>query len=114
MSATETAGSSFGANSWLVEEMYEQYRADPDSVGESWREFFEDYRSMTAAAHPELAPQPAPAEPVPAEQAVPTATPAAAPAPAVTPAATATPSSESAPAAAPAPAPMPGQDGELI
>ena len=45
--------------------MYEQYRADPESVGESWREFFEDYRSMTAAAHPELAPpaaQPAPAE----------------------------------------------------
>ena len=58
MSGSESAGTAFGANSWLVEEMYEQYRADPDSVGESWREFFEDYRSMTAAAHPELA-QPA-------------------------------------------------------
>src|SRR3954451_10792670 len=104
MSATETAGSSFGANSWLVEEMYEQYRADPDSVGESWREFFEDYRSMTAAAHPELAPQPAPAEPVPAEQAAPTTTPAPSPAPAVTPATSTAPPSESAPAAAPAPA----------
>ena len=70
MSASESAGPAFGANSWLVEEMYEQYRADPDSVGESWREFFEDYRSMTAAAHPELA-QPArrrrpSAEPAPA------------------------------------------------
>ncbi len=51
MSASDTSGSAFGANSWLVEEMYEQYRADPDSVGESWQEFFEDYRSVTAAAH---------------------------------------------------------------
>ena len=35
----------FGANSWLVEEMYEQFRADPSSVTEPWREFFSDYRS---------------------------------------------------------------------
>ncbi|MGA1038166.1 MAG: 2-oxoglutarate dehydrogenase E1 subunit family protein, partial [Ilumatobacteraceae bacterium] len=34
----------FGANSWLVEEMYERFCADPDSVGESWKEFFSDYR----------------------------------------------------------------------
>ena len=33
-------GAGFGANSWLVEEMYEQYQDDPDSVNESWREFF--------------------------------------------------------------------------
>ena len=68
MAGSESAGSAFGANSWLVEEMYEQYRADPESVGESWREFFEDYRSMTAAAHPELAQpavQPAPPESAP-------------------------------------------------
>jgi len=37
----------FGANSWLVEEMYEQFRNDPASVSEAWREFFSDYRSMT-------------------------------------------------------------------
>ncbi len=37
--------------------MYEQYRADPDSVGESWQEFFEDYRSVTAAAHPPVVEQ---------------------------------------------------------
>jgi multifunctional 2-oxoglutarate metabolism enzyme len=61
MAAQESTGSAFGANSWLVEEMYEQYRADPDSVGESWREFFEDYRSVTAAAHPQTTPSPAPA-----------------------------------------------------
>jgi 2-oxoglutarate dehydrogenase E1 component len=35
----------FGANSWLVEEMFDQYRNDPGSVGDSWREFFSDYRS---------------------------------------------------------------------
>ena len=43
----------FGANSWLVEEMYERYRADQSSVSEAWREFFSDYRSaatLTAAA----------------------------------------------------------------
>ncbi|MFP5487666.1 MAG: multifunctional oxoglutarate decarboxylase/oxoglutarate dehydrogenase thiamine pyrophosphate-binding subunit/dihydrolipoyllysine-residue succinyltransferase subunit [Acidimicrobiia bacterium] len=78
MSATESSGS-FGANSWLVEEMYEQYRADPDSVGASWREFFEDYRSVTDAAHPQ--PQPT-AQPAPAPAPAPAATPAPAPAPA--------------------------------
>ena len=35
----------YGANAWLVEEMYESYLADPESVSESWREFFTDYRS---------------------------------------------------------------------
>jgi 2-oxoglutarate dehydrogenase E1 component len=85
MAGTDTAGSAFGANSWLVEEMYEQYRADPDSVGESWREFFEDYRSMTAAAHP------APVAPAPAEAAPPPPPVAAAPAPAPKPAAPAAP-----------------------
>ncbi|MFZ9565495.1 MAG: 2-oxoglutarate dehydrogenase E1 subunit family protein, partial [Ilumatobacteraceae bacterium] len=42
----------FGANSWLVEEMYEQFRLDPASVGESWREFFSDYKSLTSGAAP--------------------------------------------------------------
>jgi 2-oxoglutarate dehydrogenase E1 component len=40
----------FGANSWLVEEMYEQFRTDPNSVSEAWREFFSDYRSATNGA----------------------------------------------------------------
>ncbi len=34
----------FGPNAWLVDDMYEQYRQDPASVSESWREFFENYR----------------------------------------------------------------------
>ena len=37
-----------GPNAWLVDEMYEQYLADPSSVSESWREFFADYQSDTA------------------------------------------------------------------
>src|SRR6266704_2140922 len=34
----------FGPNAWLVDEMYEQYRADPSSVSDSWRDFFADER----------------------------------------------------------------------
>jgi len=30
----------FGANDWLLEEMYEQYTADPESVDETWAEYF--------------------------------------------------------------------------
>jgi multifunctional 2-oxoglutarate metabolism enzyme len=43
-STTSNQASSFGANAWLVDEMYEQYRKDPDSVSGSWREFFQGYR----------------------------------------------------------------------
>src|SRR5437762_7926918 len=35
---------SLGPNEWLVDEMYEQYLADPKSVSPSWQEFFADYR----------------------------------------------------------------------
>ena len=45
-------GSGFGANSWLVEEMYEQYQDDPDSVSESWREFFDGNGAAPAADRP--------------------------------------------------------------
>jgi 2-oxoglutarate decarboxylase len=34
-------GGAFGPNAWLVDDMAEQYRRDPTSVSESWREFFE-------------------------------------------------------------------------
>src|SRR5580700_1404373 len=43
----EGAAGAYGANAWLVEEMYEAYLADPTSVSESWREFFADYRSAS-------------------------------------------------------------------
>ena len=34
----------FGTNEWLVEEMYQQFLADPASVDQAWHEFFADYR----------------------------------------------------------------------
>jgi multifunctional 2-oxoglutarate metabolism enzyme len=52
-----------GPNAWLVDEMYEQYLADPGSVSESWQEFFTDYRpGGTTARAAEPAPPTAPAE----------------------------------------------------
>jgi 2-oxoglutarate dehydrogenase E1 component len=41
--AARLAGGALGPNAWLVDDMYEQYRADPGSVSDSWREFFADY-----------------------------------------------------------------------
>ncbi len=44
------AGSgAFGPNAWLVEDMYERFRADPESVSASWQEFFDDYRPTGGA-----------------------------------------------------------------
>ena len=36
----------FGANEWLVDELYEQYQKDPSSVDPAWWEFFEGYRPL--------------------------------------------------------------------
>ncbi|MEX0601188.1 MAG: 2-oxo acid dehydrogenase subunit E2, partial [Rhodothermales bacterium] len=36
--------SSLGFNTGYIEELYRQYLDDPDSVSESWRDFFADYR----------------------------------------------------------------------
>ena len=65
------AGGSFGPNAWLVDDMYDRFLADPDSVSDSWREFFADYRP---------APVPLPQSQVTTPPAVPAA-PAPAPAP---------------------------------
>ena len=81
-----TPTGAFGPNTWLVEDMYDSYRADPTSVSESWREFFADYR-------PAVTPAPS--------------TPAAAPAPAATATATATTTPATQVDKAPAPAPSP-------
>ena len=40
-SSQDTAPSGFGANEWLVEEMYERYRRDPHSVDKVWWDFFD-------------------------------------------------------------------------
>ncbi|RNI20926.1 multifunctional oxoglutarate decarboxylase/oxoglutarate dehydrogenase thiamine pyrophosphate-binding subunit/dihydrolipoyllysine-residue succinyltransferase subunit [Flexivirga caeni] len=34
----------FGPNQWLVDELYEQYQQDKNSVDKAWWSFFEDYR----------------------------------------------------------------------
>ncbi len=38
--ASAQPSSDFGANEWLVDEMYEQYKDDPTSVDQEWVEFF--------------------------------------------------------------------------
>ncbi len=81
------SGGSFGPNAWLVDDMYDRFVADPDSVSESWREFFADYRpgSVPAPTQQQPAPAPAPAAPVAAPSSSGAAAPAAAAAPAPTP-----------------------------
>jgi len=89
------SGADFGANEWLVEEMYERYLADPNSVDAAWHDFFADYRPAKPAAANGTAPTtppraadpvPTPASAAPAAQPTPTTPPPApaAPAPAST------------------------------
>src|SRR3954471_5542268 len=33
----------YGANTAFIEDLYERYRANPNSVSTSWQEFFHDY-----------------------------------------------------------------------
>ena len=97
----------YGANIAFIEELYETYRTNPESLSASWREFFEDYQPVndeqfeeeleearaavgatapppSAAAAPQpaaapkpAAPAPAPSPASPAPPARPTAVPAA-------------------------------------
>ncbi len=39
----------FGANEWLVDEMYEQYQKDPNSVDPAWWDFFKNYGNGASA-----------------------------------------------------------------
>ncbi len=41
--STSSPAAQFGPNEWLVDEMYQRYLADPNSVDEAWHEFFADY-----------------------------------------------------------------------
>ena len=38
------AAQDFGANDWLIEEMYERYEADPSSVDATWADFFRSHK----------------------------------------------------------------------
>ena len=101
----------FGPNEWLVDELYEQFLLDKNSVDPAWWDFFEDYQPTehgliraaetaappaaaalpTAATTPTTAPPPAPTAPstttspaitpVVAAPATPVATPVTTPAP---------------------------------
>ncbi|MEU7408993.1 multifunctional oxoglutarate decarboxylase/oxoglutarate dehydrogenase thiamine pyrophosphate-binding subunit/dihydrolipoyllysine-residue succinyltransferase subunit [Streptomyces sp. NPDC042638] len=107
--STDQAGknpaAAFGPNEWLVDEIYQQYLQDPDSVDRAWWDFFADYKpgapatpapagtaAAGAAETTTAAPQAQPAAPAPAP-----APQAAAPAPAAP--------KPAASAQAPAPAP---------
>lgn len=100
----------FGANEWLVDEIYQQYLQDPNSVDRAWWDFFADYKpgapetpAAPAATTPSApaAPQAGPAQAAPAA-AVPAPAAPAAPAPAKP--AAAAPAPVKAAPAAPAPA----------
>ena len=115
--------SDFGANEWLIEEMYDSYLADKTSVSEEWRTYFaamesegsdpsgdvSDAEAETTAndagrqTTPVAAAPPAPAT-APAPPAGPPAAPvrpAAPPAPPAPPAASVTPAAPAAPGASP-------------
>jgi 2-oxoglutarate dehydrogenase E1 component len=40
----KSPASGFGANEWLVDEIYQQYLQDPHSVDRAWWDFFADYK----------------------------------------------------------------------
>ncbi|HET6357203.1 2-oxoglutarate dehydrogenase E1 subunit family protein, partial [Streptomyces sp.] len=40
----------FGPNEWLVDEIYQQYLQDPNSVDRAWWDFFADYKPGGAGA----------------------------------------------------------------
>ncbi len=82
---------SFGQNEWLVDELYQKYLEDPESVDRAWWNFFADYGGNGGAKRPAAqtthgagggaaTATPAPPTPAPAAPA-PKAAPKAAPAP---------------------------------
>lgn len=91
----------FGANEWLVDELYEQFKIDKNSVDKAWWPVLEAYHPVdTGAAAPEVPSAPT----VPASQAKPAAAAGSAPA---APAASAPAPAASAPAAPVASEPRP-------
>ena len=46
------SGQDFGANDWLVEEMYERYQADPSSVPAEWVTYFQNNPQAGATSAP--------------------------------------------------------------
>ncbi|MFF5103126.1 multifunctional oxoglutarate decarboxylase/oxoglutarate dehydrogenase thiamine pyrophosphate-binding subunit/dihydrolipoyllysine-residue succinyltransferase subunit [Streptomyces sp. NPDC000134] len=112
--AGKNPAAAFGANEWLVDEIYQQYLQDPNSVDRAWWDFFADYKpgapapqapsgaaaagaaETTSTARPAPAPQAAEA---PAQAPAPAAPAQPAPAPAQPAQPTAQPAAKAAPAA---------------
>ncbi|AZQ37373.1 multifunctional oxoglutarate decarboxylase/oxoglutarate dehydrogenase thiamine pyrophosphate-binding subunit/dihydrolipoyllysine-residue succinyltransferase subunit [Streptomyces cyaneochromogenes] len=113
--AGKNPAAAFGPNEWLVDEIYQQYLQDPNSVDRAWWDFFADYKPGVGAAAPAgtaaagaAATTTAPAAPAaPAAPSVPAPAPAA-PKPAAAAPAAAAPAPAAKPAA-PAPAAKPAQ-----
>ncbi|MEY2674184.1 MAG: hypothetical protein RLZZ514_749 [Actinomycetota bacterium] len=61
--ADENSQNEFGANQWLVEEMYEQWVTNPDAVDKEWWPILERYHAAQSA-NPTQAPAAAPTAPV--------------------------------------------------
>ncbi|MBS2537492.1 hypothetical protein KGQ20_32535, partial [Catenulispora sp. NF23] len=40
----------FGPNEWLVDEIYQQFLRDPESVDRAWWDFFNDYQPTDSSA----------------------------------------------------------------
>ncbi|MFB7612952.1 multifunctional oxoglutarate decarboxylase/oxoglutarate dehydrogenase thiamine pyrophosphate-binding subunit/dihydrolipoyllysine-residue succinyltransferase subunit [Kitasatospora sp. NPDC056181] len=125
---SSASSTGFGPNEWLVDEIYQQYLQDPNSVDRAWWDFFADYKPGTEVtpvtqAATQVGPTPTTvAAPAPAAAAPAAPAPAAPAAPAPAPAAPATAPLAAAPAAPPAPkaatpapaAPADGTGPELV
>ena len=66
MSDESRSAESFGPNVWLIDEMFREFKEHPESVSESWREFFSDYRPAVGRAAPPAVVTGAPAAVAPA------------------------------------------------
>ena len=64
--ATDAIAEEFGANDWLIEEMYEQYVADPGSVDPSWATYFKNHGLGAGSNGAAAATSAAPAQATPA------------------------------------------------
>jgi 2-oxoglutarate decarboxylase len=116
--SSSSSASQFGPNEWLVEEMYDQFLADPSSVDPAWHDFFADYKATqrtvpgntavngTAAATATATTTTAPPAPPQAPAAPANGRTAAPPAATPTPAQTTLPSTKPTPASAATAAPV--------
>ncbi|MFB7995197.1 multifunctional oxoglutarate decarboxylase/oxoglutarate dehydrogenase thiamine pyrophosphate-binding subunit/dihydrolipoyllysine-residue succinyltransferase subunit [Streptomyces sp. NPDC056002] len=99
----KSPAAAFGPNEWLVDEIYQQYLQDPNSVDRAWWDFFADYKPGAPAQPTTGAPAQGSGPGTAGTAAAGAAGTAAAPAAPAAPA----PAAPPAPAAAPAPAPAP-------